>query len=75
MESRKKNRARFSNVSRLRNNSTNKSDNRISWIYLHKIASILRDLKHKETPQASLLTQNLKFPFLPHHTSKTDLQN
>ena len=47
----------------MRNNSTNQSGIRLSWIYLHKIAAIYRYLKHKETLWASLEIKKLKSPF------------
>ena len=44
------------------NKSKNKSYTMLDWIMLHEIAAIYRDLKYKETIQASLFIQNLNLP-------------
>ena len=49
-------------VSRLINNQESQSYTRLDWIVFHKIDEIYREMKHKDTLQASLAIQNLKSP-------------
>ena len=55
-ESQKKSRMVLVKVEVLRNKIANQSDPRLYWIMFHKIYVIYRDLKYKETLQASLVT-------------------
>ena len=48
-------------ASSLGNNNSKQSDPRLAWIMFHK-KIIYRDLKHKDTPQATLEIKNLNSP-------------